>query len=209
MAKAKDQTSTPSGALTTPEGQPTKRIEWSDLTKDQQALLKDFLKNGIHLTPEQILKIASGEIEYHPPPKSLDGEIVAVHIGLERDDGHTYPAIEARRVEVGLGHKNKANPDFATFWSQKDMSAALSLPKGYISLTAHGGTHYIKQELRSYDVEALLAAFIGVYYARRGRLPKEMKFTREIRERAAAMYDLVAIAKGITHKRSAGGGLSH
>ena len=178
-----------------PESPHTKEVQWSDLTEDQRAFLNDFRKNGINLTPEQILKIASGEIEYHHPPKSLDEEIAAIHVDIERPDGVRVPVLEGRRIEVGLGRKNKANPDFAPIWSQKDMSAAVSLRKGYISLSAHGGVHYVKQELRSYDVESLLAAFIGVYYAGRGRLPKHMKFTRKIRERAAAMYELVAIAK--------------
>ena len=177
------------------EAQHIKRVEWSDLTEDQRALLNDFRKNGINLTPEQILKIASGEIEYHRPPKSLDEEIAAIHVDIEKGDGSRVPVLEGRRIEVGLGHKNKPNPDFVPIWQKKDMSVSVSLPKGYISLAAHGGVHFVKQELASYDIESLLGAFIGVYYAGRGRLPKRMKFTRKIRERAAAMYELVAIAK--------------
>ena len=178
-----------------PESHHTKEIQWSDLTEDQRAFLNDFRKNGINLTPEQILKIASGEIEYHHPPKSLDEEIAAIHVDIEKGDGSRVPVLEGRRIEVGLGRKNKPNLDFVTVWKQKDMSAAVSLRKGYVSLAAHGGVHYVKQELRSYDVESLLAALIGAYYAQKGQLPKVMKFTRKIRERAAAMYDLLAIAK--------------
>ena len=188
--------------------QHTKRVEWSDLTEDQRAFLNDFRKNGINLTPEQILKIASGEIEYHHPPKSLDDEIAAIHVDIEKGDGSRVPVLEGRRIEVGLGRKNKPNLDFVTIWKQKDMSAAVSLRKGYVSLAAHGGVHYVKQELRSYDVESLLAALIGTYYAGKGRLPKDMKFTKKIRERAAAMYELVAIAKAnqvqTVHRRSTG-----
>jgi hypothetical protein len=115
-----------------------KTVHSQDLTEDQRALLKDFEKNGIHLTPEQILKIAGGEIKHHPVPPSFDEEIAAIHIDLEKRDGSRLPAIEARRIEVGLARKNKPNLDFATIWSQKDMSASLSLAKGYISLAGHG-----------------------------------------------------------------------
>lgn len=177
------------------DAQHAKRIEWRDLTSDQRALLKDFLRNGIHLTPEQILKISSGDIEYHPPPPSVDDDIAAIHVDIETGDGRRRPVLEGRRIEVGLGRKTKANPHFAYFWQKKDMSASVNLMKGYISLSAHGGVHYLKQELASYDIEALLGAFIGAYYAGRGGLPKRMKFSKKIRERAAAMYELLALAK--------------
>jgi hypothetical protein len=201
----KDPTRSPevNSELSSGERPTPKRIEWSDLTQDQRALLVDFEKNGIHLTPEQVLKIASGAIEYHRPPRSFNEEFIGIHVGLEKPDGTIFKAIEARAVQAGFARKHEANPDFASIWQKKDtrkdadssMSASVNLRKGYISLAAHGGNHYIKVDLASYDEESWLGALIGAYYARRGGLPKRMKFTRKIRERAAAMYELLATAK--------------
>jgi hypothetical protein len=165
-------------------------------------MLKDFLKEGIHLTPEQVLKIASGEIEYHRPPRSLDEEFAAIEVKLVRPDGSEFTALEGRALQIGLGKKTKANPDFVTFWKNGKMSAALNLRKGFIRFAYHGGSHYIKQELRFHDIVSLLKGFIAVYYSKprsahkyhQAGLPSEMCFTREIREGAAAILRLLALA---------------
>lgn len=165
-------------------------LRWKDLTRYQKALLREYRKDGILLSPDQAVKM-TGQQYYRPRAKS----ITALHILAEDEHGHVEPFLESRRTEIDLYHRRTANPDFITFWKQRNMSAAINLQKGYISLAAHGGIHFTKQELRLYDIENLLSAFIGAYYTKQGKVPKRMKFTRKIRERAMEIVSILAIAK--------------
>lgn len=166
-----------------PERQPHS-YRWKDLTRYQKALLRDFRKDGILLTPEQIVKMSS-QIHHRPTAQPLQ----ALHIYGETKGGKIEPLMEARRAEIDAYKRKEKNLDFATFWTQKNMSAALNLKRGFISLSAHGGIHHIHQPLRSYDITDLMSAFVAWYYANLNKpLPKEFKFTEKIREKMRERY---------------------
>lgn len=179
-----------------PEVQKSKRVEWSDLNKYQRALLMDFRKDGIYLTPEQVLKISSGQIHYRPRARPL----VALHILGEDADGHIDTLAEARRVEIDAFNARKPpNPDFMRLWQngtkEKSMSLSLNTRHGTLGLAGHGGQHFIKQRLQDHDIDSILAALLAYKYASQGRpLPKRFKFDKKLRKKLDGAFECLQVA---------------
>jgi hypothetical protein len=162
-----------------------REIHWSDLTKYERALLTELRKDGILIGPEHIRKMKS-QIYFRPHARPL----TAVHIFGETIEGELEQLLEARRPEIDAFNKHRpANPDFKPLWNSQIMKLSLNLPNGWLGLSAHGGTHFVKKRLWPHDNEDILAALIGEHYARKGGpFPHEMKFTKAIREKARAAY---------------------
>jgi hypothetical protein len=129
------------------------------------------------------------QIYFRPHARPL----AAIHILGESVDGEMEQLIEARRPEVDAFNKHRpANPDFKPLWNSEIMKLSLNLPNGWLGLSAHGGTHFVKKRLWPHDNEDILAAEIGHYYASRERhFPLRFKFDKKLRGKAKAAYDAI------------------
>lgn len=165
-------------------------VRWQDLTRAQRGWLREMRKSGFLFTPEQAVKM-TGQIYFRPRAKPAN----ALHVVVEDEHGRLTTLAEARNAVVDVGGRKKANEDFATVWEQKNMSASINTKIGFVSLSAHGGIHWLAQPLKSYDVDDLLSLMVAAHYAKEGRLPQRMEFTKRIRERIQRLYATLAIAK--------------
>jgi len=168
-----------------------KRMEWSDLTPQQLALRNQMLREGIHPTPEMILKLTGGKIERHPVPSSLDGDFAGFEFVLKSPDGREYTAIEGNLVEIGLGRWKKENPHFLKLWRNKPFSLELNIPSGLLGIAVHGGVHIIARELHDHDEDDLLAWLIAHKYRDSPEPPHRPRYGKKLREKINAAHRIM------------------
>lgn len=143
-----------------------KLVTWDSLTKAERRLIRVFRRNGILITPEQVVKMHPS-MHFWPTAKQLRGFLISVM----DENGHFRPFMEGRNAEIDMAGKHERNVNFKELLKAKNLSLSLNIPRGFLSFSMHGGTHFMAQPVNKYHEEEILTVFLARYFQRLGKIP--------------------------------------
>ena len=168
------------------------------LTPEELLRLQQLAKEGFNFTP-QMLRNLTPEISVNPIINNLAEstfDSLGVILGKE---GKPFSAIQVKNPFFADAGMKPENLDFTPVWQQKNLKLSINEVKGFLSFATHGLEAqlkpFIKQELKSYDVEDLLCIFYAKWLAQRDdsylhhshvkrwKLPERLRFPSKMRKR--------------------------
>ncbi len=172
-------------------------FDWNDLTEQEKLYVVKQAANGIHLTA-QMVKNISTEILYNPLQNLQDTIWQALNISLVDSEGHTFTPFKVRNPMFdGVGMK-PPNLDFMKLWETGKFKVSVNLPKGFLGISTHGDSPYVKDEIRPDEENELRNMLNAKYFLesenawrwKKDGIPVRPQFSKKDRKQIRAYYKL-------------------
>lgn len=191
-------------------------FDWKDLAPEQLAYAKRMISEGVHLTPDMIRNITP-EFTVKRIVDSVLDQTQGLQVLLQDTSGKWIQYVHVHNPIFDSISMKDENPDFMKLWEQKNMKLSVNMVKGFLSFATHGMNPYVKQELKSYDVDNLLCILLAKHFSdseyssehswrwKKGRIPKRIRVPKRMRSRVQRLYEEFNAIKKQRRKRGRDG----